>query len=151
MTTIAYRNGVLAADTSAGIGGSVVGRVTKIARNAVGDLAGAAGNACYAAAFLDWFIGGEKGEPPKAENDPQANSLDRGVIFRRADQTNGEIVVYEDRGNYHIIAPYFAMGCGRPEALGAMFAGADAETAVRAAIAHDDHTNGEVEILRHSG
>ena len=44
--------------------------------------------------------------------------------------------------------PYFAMGSGRDFALGAMAAGASAEEAVRAAIAHDVYSGGEVVTLR---
>lgn len=143
MTTIAYRDGVIAADTRMCVGDSIVGDVVKIARNSNGDLAGAAGDASYSFAFLNWFTGMESGACPEAKQTD--NSIDRGVIFRK----NGTIIVYEPHGHFRASAPYFAVGSGRPEALGAMHAGASAEGAVRAAIAHDAYTGGNVTVLRH--
>lgn len=143
MTTIAYRNGELASDTGASVGDSQFQFASKISRNRFGDLSAAAGRASYGYKFRAWFVGGENGEPPAAgEAD---NTFDRGVIFRRA----GTIEVYEPEGMFLVHAPYFAMGSGRPEALGAFWMNATAKQAVMAAIAHDAYTFGEVEILRH--
>lgn len=143
MTTIAYRDGTLAADTRATVGDNVLGNVIKIARNSNGDLAGAAGMASYSYTFLKWFTSLETGEPPQAVKDDQ--TFDRGVIFRKT----GQIIVFEPTGRYECTAPYYALGSGRPEALGAMFAGADAETAIKAAAAHDANTGGNITVLRH--
>lgn len=79
MTTLAYRDKVLAADSAASLGGSHFAEMTKIARHK-GQLAGVAGNATFGQAFLNWFEGGESGEPPVAEIGD--GSMDRGVIFR---------------------------------------------------------------------
>ncbi len=141
MTTIAYRNGVLAADTSLSTGGCLNGRVTKIAARD-NDLAGVAGSAAFGAAFLKWFTDGEVGDPPKGES--HDDSFDRGVIFR----AGGPIEVYEPLGRFDVEADYYAFGSGRSEALGAMFAGADASTGVLAAMQHDANTAGEIMILR---
>lgn len=143
MTTIVYRDGVLAADTLACAGDNKIGSVIKITRNSNGDMAGAAGLASYNYAFLRWFSSMESGDPPKATRDN--DNYDRGVIFRRT----GQIVVFEPDGKHELSAPYYALGSGRPEALGALYAGASAELAVRAAIAHDRGTGGDVTILRH--
>ncbi len=140
MTTIAYRNGVLAADTSLSTGGCMNGRVAKIAARG-GDLAGVAGSAAFGAAFLKWFSNGEEGDPPQGE--AHDDSFDRGVVFRES----GVVEVYEPLGRFDVECDYYAFGSGRSEALGAMFAGADAETAVRAAIQHDANTAGEVMVL----
>lgn len=142
MTTIAYRNGVLAADTGMTVGNTVVGNTVKIVRRDDGCMAGAAGFAGYAGSFLRWFMAGQIGDPPEAKSED--NVLDRGVIFR----PDGAMLVFEPEGMFEMTAPYYAFGCGRCEALGAMFAGADAEAAVRAAIAHDAHTSGDVTVLR---
>lgn len=145
MTTIAYRSGTLAADTGVCRGNQRVGRKVKIARHSDGRLAGAAGRATYSEAFLSWFCSGEGG-PPEAKCDNE--SCDRGVVF----EADGWIHIYEDGGKYSYCpgeVPYFAMGSGGPEALGAMFAGADAQTAIRAAMEHDAHTYGDVTWLTH--
>lgn len=142
MTTIAYRDGVLAADTAMCQGGVMMGNTIKIVRREDGDMAGSAGDASYNFAFAAWFLAGEIGPAPKAEQDDQ--SFDRGVIFRKS----GIMDVFEPRGQFQATAPYFAFGSGKESALGAMFAGADAITAVQAALKFDPHTGGDLTILR---
>ena len=119
------------------------GEVTKISRRSDGALAGAAGDATYNSAFLMWFLSFQLNDAPKAEESD--NTIDRGVIF----YPDGRIDVYEPRGRFAVKAPYYAFGSGKAEALGALFAGADAETAVRAAIAIDPHSGGNVTVLSH--
>lgn len=143
MTTIAYRAGVLAADTAMTMGGTTIGEVIKIARRFNGDMAGAAGDAAYNRAFLDWFEGGEEGPAPEAKSD--SDCYDRAVIFRAKGK---KIEVFEPRGRFTIVADYYAFGSGKSEALGAMWQGAGAEEAVRAAIDLDPHTGGDVTVLR---
>lgn len=141
MTVIAYRDGVMAADTLATQGGQRIGYCTKIVRNGRGDLAGAAGNSTYADAFSSWFAKGEKGKGPEA--DAGSDYCDRGLIVR----ANGAIEFYEKDGRFSIIAPYVAMGSGRSEALAAMFNGASAEQAVKTAIALDVGCGGDITVL----
>jgi ATP-dependent HslUV protease subunit HslV len=92
---------------------------------------------------LQWFVKGERGRPPKANED--TNNFDRGVIFRNG----GRIEVFEPSGTFSMSAPFYAMGSGKSEALGAMWAGATAEQAVRAAIDLDPSCGGDVTILSH--
>lgn len=145
MTIIAYKCGIMAADSATIYGGTLLGAAKKIARNAKGDLAGASGDAVYSHAFLEWFVGGEKKNRPNAVDREKPGDSNRGLIIRKG----GAIEVYEFDQVYHLTAPYFAIGSGSCEALGAMFAGADPVTAVRAAIAHDSACGGEVVVLSH--
>jgi ATP-dependent HslUV protease subunit HslV len=145
MTTIAYKDGMLAADTACCQGGVLCGSIVKIVRRDDGDMAGAAGDASYNFAFTTWFLAGEQGAPPEAKEEDR--SFDRGVIYRRS----GTIDVFEPRGKFAMNAPFYAFGSGKEPALGAMFAGADAETAIEAAIQFDPHTGGEITVLRHEG
>ena len=142
MTTIAYRSGMLAADTAVLNGYNILGdAMVKIAKHH-GCLAGATGTAGYCAAFLKWFCGGEQDAPPKAEKDN--DNYDTGIIVR----PDGSIDRHELSG-WHTLRPrYYAVGSGRDHAFGAMFAGATAEQAVRAAIEHDPGTAGSVTVLR---
>lgn len=144
MTTIAYRHGIIAADTGMTVGGSRLGSARKIVCGPRGDLAGGAGSAAYSEGFCKWVAGGETGEPPKPNSDD--HGMDRGVIFR----VNGAIEVHEPEGAFTCQAPYYAFGSWRPEALGAMYMGATAEQAIRAAMAHGAHTFGDVETLAHA-
>lgn len=144
MTTIAYRDGVLAADTGMIAGDSRIGHIIKIVRGPTGNLGGAAGTAGYCEAFKKWVLGGEVEEPPVPKSTERY--LDRGVVFH----SDGRIDVHEDVGRFQVTSPYYAFGSGRAEALGAMFAGADAATAVCAAIQHEGGTYGDVTVLRHT-
>lgn len=144
MTTIVYKDGIIAADTGAQIGGSKMGHVSKIARNKKGDLAGASGNATYSANFLSWFLEGEAfGFGPQADKD--AEYCDRAIIVRR--NRPNVIEVYEKGGMFTVKAKYMALGSGRPEACGAMEAGADAIEAVRIAMRLDTNSFGGLEVL----
>jgi hypothetical protein len=143
VTTIAYRDGVMAADALTCQGDALVGTAKKIVRNAHGDLAGCAGAAVVTRAFLAWFLGGEQGRF-SADGAARGDLRFRGLIVR----ARGRIQVFEDEGWYTFCAPYVAIGSGAPEARGAMFSGADAITAVRAARAHDAGTGGRITVLR---
>ncbi len=106
-------------------------------------LVGAAGDAGYNAAFLKWALDGEGKPPPDAKvGDKETNT---GLLFH----ADGSVELYESSGSFVMRPPYHAEGSGLSVALGAMFAGADAETAARAAIAHDAFCGGEITVLRH--
>lgn len=141
MTTIAYRDGVLAADSAVSVNDLLSASMRKIVCRADGDMAGAAGHAAYCCRFLEWFSSGETVEAPKATRGDYY--VDRGVIFRR----NGDIKIYEELGRSIVRAPYFAIGSGSHLAIGAMHAGASAPEAVRAAIAHDPYSGGDIVVL----
>lgn len=123
-------------------GTALIGKITKIARNKKGHLAGASGDAVYNQKFIRWFLAGEKGLPPVAKDDD--NHTDRGLIFR-----NGEIELYEaGQEKFIITADYFAVGSGCDFAIGAMHAGANAFQAVVASCKHDPNTRGPITVLR---
>lgn len=143
MTTIAYRYGVLAADTGVASGGVRCGRLTKIVRSPSGNLGGAAGSATYCEAFKNWMAGGQRGDPPEPKE--HRDCLDQGAVF----WPDGSIEVHELDGRFRLSATYYALGSGRSEALGAMYAGADAALAVRCAMEHDEGTFGEITVLTH--
>lgn len=146
MTTIAYRDGVLAADSAMCRGGTHMCGIAKIVRREDGAMAAVVGVASLAGPFFRWFLDGEKGDRPTVPDDGDICST--GFIVR----PGGVIEMYEHEGWYDIQPePYFAVGSGRDVALGAMVAGADAEVAVRAAIAHDQGTGGDITVLRREG
>lgn len=145
MTTIAYRDGVLAADSLTTRGGTIDGHVRKIDRRDDGLLIAATGSLAYNSMFRAWALAGMAGDPPKSPNEDAGGGT--GVLF----WPDGRVEFYEAEGRFSLDAPYHAIGCGFQIALGAMFAGADAETAVRAAVAHDTCTGGEVIVLRRFG
>ena len=142
MTVIAYRDGVLAADTLAVRGDSKIGHMVKIAKAPDGRLGAAGGDAGVGAAWLAWVAGGFDGDRPLGKSDDKY--VDMGIVV----ELDGAMTVYEGTMMpFTITGPYFAIGCGSPEAMGAMHAGASAVQAVEAAIAHDVHCGGCVMTL----
>lgn len=140
MTTIAYRDGVMAADTLVTSNGKRDGQKIKIARNAAGDLAGAAGNSAVCQQFLEWFSSGEKHEPPEFDEE-----LGNGLIVR----ADGTIELYMKHGVSKSTADFYSLGSGYQIALGAMSMGATAEIAVRKAMEFDTESGGNVTVLKH--
>jgi hypothetical protein len=139
VTTIAIRGCLVAADTGVtSSAGCRVGFMTKIARSPDGYVGGATGSSAFAYAFLEWVRGRRLGDAPACEDG------DRGVVA----ELDGTITSYDRFGSCVMRGPYFAIGSGSSEALGALFMGASAARAVEAAIAHDDGTFGEIEQLK---
>jgi ATP-dependent protease HslVU (ClpYQ) peptidase subunit len=142
MTTIAYRDGVLAADTQVTCGGTVDGWTRKAFRK--GRLLYAvSGGTGLANAFRSWVEGGMIGEAPSLKGADDDKDSAHGFLF-----PGGNRVVwrYNDVWTSHK-APFFAAGSGSEIALGAMLAGATAEQAVRAAAERDTSTGGEITVL----
>jgi ATP-dependent HslUV protease subunit HslV len=138
MTTIAYRDGVLAADSLVTAQGIREGAMTKIAK--VGRvLAAGCGNGVRIRAFLDWVRGGMKGAPPAMGDNSEAVILAPGhpVVYVGSDG----LMTQEG-------CEFYALGSGSRIAYGALAAGASAEEAVRIAARYDTSTGGEVVVLR---
>lgn len=140
MTTIAYRNGILAADTLVLDGNDIVcGHATKIHRTPAGDLIGAAGVFEHLPLIFDWA---DRGFPD--ERNIELKSI-TAIIIRK----NGDVGWAWNRGFYcHAAnAPFYSEGSGRELAKGAMAMGASAIEAVRVAIEYDSTSGGEIEFV----
>lgn len=141
MTTVAYRSGILAADTLVTINTHRDGYTLKIAKKGP-FLAAATGTLARAQAFMDWFRGGLVGHPP-----PMGDGETRatGHIF----MPDGLIMAYTNLGWLKMRAEYYANGSGCDYAYGAMVTGASAYDAVKAALIHDTASGGEITVLKH--
>lgn len=139
MTTIAYRDGVLAADTlELASGCSVIGYGRKIWRLEDGTLVASIGEAPMGDAVKHWLEHGQEGEAPTMAGEAM-------VIF-----PDGHMEAFsgENRQRNYPTAPFYAWGSGADVALGAMHMGATAVQAVEAAIRWNVHTGGEITVLR---
>lgn len=140
MTTIAYRDGLLVADTLVSRNGAVSGYVQKIHR-AGGLRFGFCGTLSLDQRFADWLRGGLQGTAPSLRCGDSEGCV---AVF----MPDGSIVEWNGDCPPDVIrAPYAAYGSGAPFALGAMAAGATAEEAVRAAAAVDHNTGGAITVL----
>jgi ATP-dependent HslUV protease subunit HslV len=140
MTTIAYRDGVLAGDTSVWNGDTCVARGVKVWKLADGRLVGCAGHVPTCQQFHKWLSGtGDKPALPPSENGFKAIVID----------PQGDVVFWgETLESYDLEGPFFAIGAGTPLALAAMMAGADAQRAVEIAAELHDATRLPVITVR---
>ncbi|WP_315782340.1 hypothetical protein [Bradyrhizobium sp. SZCCHNPS1003] len=140
MTTIAYKNGVMVADTRIIKGSTITGQITKIVRRDDGALCGGSGNLNWVQAFHRWFLDGEEGEPP------ELGDYDCGLIARK---DSAEVEMFETGGSFRFEPNWVAIGSGKEYAYGAMCAGADADEAVEIACIYDPGSAGPRTVLRH--
>jgi hypothetical protein len=139
MTTIAFANGVLAADSLTSFGEIRGGINTKIAKRG-SILAAAAGTTALCQAFMDWFRAGMNGDPPAMKLD---DFTAWGVLFYADDG----IASLNEAGWERCRTPLWTNGSGGEIALGAMGAGKSPEEAVRIAARFDKSTGGEITVL----
>jgi len=145
MTLVAYRDGVVAADSATwGAGGRVItGHNKKIRRLNSPLMAGAlvvcAGASGVIARFHEWLEAGGKGEREavKAGDGFQA-------LIVHAD---GGVTRYDEEWlPFALQAPYHVLGAAEAFMLGALAAGASAKEAVRLAMVHTEGGAGEIQV-----
>lgn len=141
MTTIAYRDGVLAADTLNTSGTYRDGYVTKIVKKGR-ILAGASGCGIMTRRFLDWVRAGMPGDAPAMVN---GEDKAYGHIF----MPDGTRLTLWPNGWATDRQAFWADGSGWEFAKGAMAMGASAEQAIGIAVQHDTKSGGEIVVLRH--
>lgn len=138
MTTIAYRDGVLAADTLHTWNGTrdlIEAKAWRIGRV----LAAASGPTSLIVKFRDWVKAGMSGDSPF--HGPEGNG--NGLVVSSAG-----VVCFDRHGAWPVRKDYYTLGSGSDLATGALAMGADAEKAVRVAIEFDTATGGDVTVLR---
>lgn len=136
MTTVAFRDGCMAADTQ--VTGDFVVRAQKIMRLPDGGVAGGCGLWSRAYAGLRWLADGEQGEPPKIKGAT--------LLIAKAD---GSLWLAEGEfPAYPLLDKYTAIGAGAMAAMTAMNGGASAGEAVKAAARLDAMTSDPVQQLK---
>lgn len=134
MSVIAYRDGVMCADTRAWSGSHrPIGAKRKIHALEDGTLVGVVSTIVgFGERLAEWGRGGFKEEEFP---DPECE-IDFAMLVVKPDGS----ILYYDNCRFPtgpLEAPYFAFGSGGSYALGAMHAGASAEDAIHAAIKFD--------------
>lgn len=152
MTTICYRDGVMAADTRVTVdshhGGARVFRCEKLYRVRVRNgkrevpaIVGLAGGAFDGLAFLDWLVGTDP-EPPQrlieGEADFSALVLNQHGLFEYDKWCRPE----------RVLEKFYAIGSGAKAALGALHMGASARRAVAVAARIDPYTAAPIVTMR---
>ena len=132
MTTIAVKDGVMAADTQ--ITGDYAMHAPKIFRLPDGGIAGGAGVWSRAYAGIKWLMDGEKGEPPTLGEADILILRPDGVLWK----------ANEEFPAYPMLDKVAAIGCGSLAAMVAMRDGATAVEAVQRVAESDVYTNDPV-------
>lgn len=133
MTTVVYRNGVLASDSGVYDRGVRCGAAQKAARSPNGWVGGVTGCLGDCSTFLDWLKSGMEGEAPAFKDEDSEAILV---------SPSGAIEWLGHGGKrFPIEAEYYALGSGFAVAMGAMEAGADAVLAIHVACKLDVYTS----------
>lgn len=144
MTTIAYRSGVMAADTRAYSGDKVpIGWKRKIHCLADGTLLGVSTTSVGGDALVRRWVEAGCAEPTNDSLKPESFSA---LMVR----PNGEVFYACNNLEWSgpLTAEFLAIGSGDQFALGAMAAGASAVKAIAIAIELDPWSAGEIAVLR---
>ena len=143
MTTIAFRDGVMAADTMAHSSEKLC-RSKKLFRVSNGEVIGFSGVWIDGKLFVDWYDkGADRDEPP-----PWRTQGDEKVNFNALVLTADGIYEW----SYELVADrvlddFWAIGTGSSAALAAMRCGRNAQEAIYIAMQIDPYTGGEVETM----
>jgi ATP-dependent protease HslVU (ClpYQ) peptidase subunit len=137
MTTIAYRDGVLAVDGRATRDNIVVEhRAKKVVRLESGDVIAFAGSLSKFEPFVEWY-------QDRSKERPNLGNAEGGTATAIV-MTSDRILEFCAGGVSEIVEPYCAWGSGTPAAMAAMVMGADARQAVLIASQVDIWTGGEI-------
>lgn len=139
MSIVAFKNGVLAADSLATAeDGRRGGYVDKIGALEDGSLWAFVGASWYAEGFAQWAKNVDSPTPPSFDHKEAT-----GVLIT----ADGRVREWWGDGWDEIRAPFHAWGCGAALAIGAMAHGASAELAVAIACEWDTACGGEIQVL----
>ncbi len=140
MTTIAVKDGIVAADSGLSHGDLIYSGYAKIWRKKDdGSIVGVAGDAGLSAKFQKWAA--EGGERPVIGNSEEGSA----VIV----SSDGKILVVDSHNEpFRPPTAFYALGSGFELAMGAMAAGASAQRAVEIACKYDQGSSKPVKALR---
>lgn len=143
MTVIAYKDGIMAADTQVTVGTQRY-RVQKLVRLPCGGVAGAAGDSAAGQAALTWFKdGGSLGGPTEKDALPDVDGAT--VLIAKADGTRWILV---DRfPAWEVLDPEVAIGCGSDGARERMVSGASAVEACEAMCLRDAYCSSPIQSM----
>lgn len=142
MTIVAYRQGIIAADTAAWSGDLFLGHTHKIARRHDGALMGGAGLISLLQATLDEFVAIDDLDDLDG---PESDEIELMIAY-----PDGTVSDVEGDERTLLHPEFDAVGCGSEFAMGAMAAGATAEQAVAVAIERHMGCGGDVVSLTHA-
>jgi len=144
MTTIAYRDGLMAAD-SGGLFDGLKSKTRKIYR--AGDaLIGGSGNFVDILMFREWWEAGQnRSALPEFRQYGEKDGPSFAVLVAEHHRLTWWSEHFQPE---ELVCDFWAVGSGAMAAMAAMYMGADAFKAVEVAVEVDYHTNGDVQVER---
>lgn len=146
MTTIAYRDGVLAADTQVTAGDLIAGTMRKVARIVRDDtviLVAGAGDQADVLKFIQWIKDNTPRDQFPGFYSPESKDNFCAIVVAQEQGADPEVnMFWGDLYPRPIGADFRAFGPGRDFAYGAMAFGATAKQAVLVAGELDPHSSG---------
>lgn len=145
MTTIVYRDGILAADSRVSYGSTIMpGTIKKVQRLSNGALYGFSGSV-EVGEIMRRRVSRASDEmtPLEDEVDLKGEAFEALII-----QPDGGVLCFENRTWMEFKCPYIAMGSGKDFAYGALALGASAKQAIKVAAGLDPGTGGRVVSLK---
>lgn len=147
MTTVAYRDGIMAADSCVTYGAIImpcnITKVTKFANGSIFAYSGTIELGELLKRELARCIHEQDGILPDCDIDRQDNAFSAAIV-----QPDGEVLFHEGRTWIQMDVPYFALGSGKDYAYAAMYLGASAEQAVKCACTLDLNSGGKIKKVK---
>ena len=147
MTTIAYKSGVVAADSQETHSDGRKNDCQKLYKMKDGTIIATAGDSYTGLIFVEWFK-----EGARKESIPDLTNITLEEDFECLVLENTENIYIINRffQKYHIEMPegFYSLGWGAPYAVAAMHMGADAKKAVQVAAKYDAYTGGTVKTMK---
>jgi hypothetical protein len=149
MTVIAYRAGIIAADSRTTSDNGTVTQCEKLYRKKVGKreiIIGTAGNDYLGMVFVDWYKGVQTdfAQPPEILRDAHLDEDFEVVILERGHVYTANHLCRPIK----VITPFHAIGCGALGAWTAMAGGASARRAVELTCMYDPYCAPPVVTMR---
>lgn len=139
MTVIAYRNGIMAADTQMTMGPIKWRCPSKILTKDKHLIAISGRNCPSDRQLLDWF-------KPNLKKLPQLSGYDCSILVV---PPRGHLQLWDENGGFEpLVTSFYSIGSGAEFAMGAMSAGASAREAVAIAIKWSPTCGGKITMTR---
>lgn len=147
MTTIAYRAGIVAADSQETWGDGRTNDCQKLFRMDNGTIIATAGDSYTGLIFVDWFKDGAR-----KDSIPDLTNIDIDEDFECLVLENTENIYIINRffQKYYVEMPekFYAVGWGATYAVAAMHMSASAKRAVEVAAKYDAYTGGKIKTMK---
>lgn len=150
MTTIVYRDGVMAADTRAYSGNKPpIGRKSKILQHNRELIGVSTRGVGVGPVVIDWYIAGMPGGPEALRAQLSLFDTAQGFQLLAARPGGEAIYMYDTALPVTVRAPYYAIGSGEEYALGALEMGATALEACLVACRLDVWSAEPIDLIGH--